>query len=52
MGSQTSSKTSQKGSCNPLNPPPGSAYAITTTVYVEVFSIGLLTFYFTKGAVS
>ena len=27
MGSQTSSKTSQRGGCNPLNPPPGSTYA-------------------------
>ena len=25
MGSQTSLKTSQRGGCNPLNPPPGSA---------------------------
>ena len=28
MGSQTSLKTSQRGGCNPLNPPPGSASAL------------------------
>ena len=28
MGSQTSLKTSQRGDCNPLNPPPGSACEI------------------------
>ena len=27
MGSQTNLKTSQRGGCNPLNPPPGSATA-------------------------
>ena len=28
MDSQTSLKTSQRGGCNPLNPPPGSASAM------------------------
>ena len=30
MGSQTSLKTSQTESCNPLSPPPGSASALAS----------------------
>ena len=43
MGSQTSLKTSQRGGCNPLNPPPGSATALRVlTGPLVVSSKGLL----------
>ena len=36
MGSQTNLKTSQRGGCNPLNPPPGSASVLNKLVVVVI----------------
>ena len=34
MGSQTSLKTSQRGGCNPLNPPPGFASVVSEVISI------------------
>ena len=43
MGNETSLKTSQRGGCNPLNPPPGSTSDCVFLPLVDNLSVGLHT---------